>query len=209
MISNENSVKDRTRRRRGLAVAMVAVLSTVMIAFAAFAIDIGAMCVTKSELQRTADVAALAAAMKLPDYSSGDPKTLARHAATQIASENSVLKDSPILETSDIVFGRVVYNEQTGKFGFQPDNNHPFPDAVQVTVRRESGSPNGPMDLYFAGIFGKNTKDLRASATAMLVPRDIAIVADLSGSINVELRRASGNSPACGGVRMPPRSLFC
>lgn len=54
-------------RRRGIVVVKVALLLTVLLIFLAFAIDVGVIALTKSELQRAADAAALAAADELLD----------------------------------------------------------------------------------------------------------------------------------------------
>lgn len=168
----------RTRRRAAVAI-QVAVSMTAIIGFAALSIDVGSMYNAKGDLQRTADAAALAAASKLAAFNEGDPIELARAEAIEFTHKNEVFGRSVTLDNSDIEFGRAVPTTGGG-FDFQPTLTNP--DAVRVRVKLEEGSPNGALALYFSRVFGYDSADIDAEAVAMLIPRDIAIVADLSGS---------------------------
>ncbi|NOX59538.1 MAG: VWA domain-containing protein [Planctomycetes bacterium] len=161
---------------------------TAIIGFAALSVDVGSMYNAKGDLQRTADAAALAAASKLSAFDEGNPTTLARAEALLYAEQNDVFGRSVTLDGSDVEFGRAVL-VPGGGYDFEPTSVNP--DAVRVRVRLTEGSSNGALSLYFARIFGYDTADIDAEAIAMLVPRDIAIVADLSGSHkeDSELRR--------------------
>lgn len=171
-------------RRRAAVVVQVAVGSTVLLGMGALAVDVGTMYMARTELQASADAAALAAASQLvQDDSGADPVEAARQAADKYARANEVLGRSAGLNlTQDVVFGRAEFDSGTGKFVFEP-NVEPY-DAVRVTVRRTSESEGGAIQLGFANIFGRSQKDLWASASAVLLPRDIAVVIDLSGSMN-------------------------
>ncbi|NOX59483.1 MAG: VWA domain-containing protein [Planctomycetes bacterium] len=171
-----------TSRRRGAVAVQVAVSMGVIVGFAALTIDVGVMYNAKTDLQRNADAAALAAASKLASFDEGDPITLARAEANKYAGFNKVLRASVQLGSSDIEFGRAMYNSTTGGYDFVPTTT--FPDAVRVVMKKTAGSANGALPLYFARIFGKQSTDITAEAIAMMVPRDIAIVADLSASHN-------------------------
>lgn len=171
----------RRDRRRAMVAVQVAVGLTALVGFAALTIDVGAMYSAKADLQRCADAAALAAASRLASFDLGDPQELARAEAIKFAAANGVFGKAGKatgLDPSDIVFGRAVLSG--GVYGFQPTSE--FPDSVRVRVRLDDSSPNGALGLYFARIFGYDKKDLEAEAVAMMIPRDIAIVADLSGS---------------------------
>ena len=170
----------RNCRRRAVVIVQCAVMGTVLIGFAALAIDVSVICNAKGELQRTADAAAMAAAARLAAFNEGDPQTLARQAALTYTQNNSVLGRQMTLATTDVTFGRAVYNAGTQTYQFNPTTTNP--DAVRVTVRETANSPNQALPLYFAAIFGKHDTDVSAEAIAMLVPRDIAVVADMSGS---------------------------
>lgn len=167
-------------RRRGVVAVQVLVVLVVLLGCAALSVDVGAMYNARADLQRTADAAALAAAEALGNYGEVDPVELARARATEIVEANAVLGQSMTLESSDVVVGRAIYNAGSNTYTFQPTDA--LPDAVRITVRLEAGSANGALPLYFAAVFGKHSTEMSASATAMMVPRDIAVVADLSGS---------------------------
>src|SRR3954452_3856831 len=66
------------KQRRGAIGVFAAVLLVVMLACAAFAIDVGMICMAKAQLQRTADASALAAADELLHQLSQHPTTSAR-----------------------------------------------------------------------------------------------------------------------------------
>jgi len=172
----------REDRKRGVVVVQVAVGLTTLVGFMALAIDVGAMYTAKTEIQRAADSAALAAATELGDYTDGDPMTRARTAAADFANRNKVLNSGVGLDASDVVFGQAHINQDTGKYVFTETTD--LPNAVKVRLRRTTGSPSGPMSLFFARVFGIQSANLAAQATAVLTPRDIAFVLDLSGSHN-------------------------
>ncbi len=172
-----------TPRRRGVVAVQVGVLLVALVGFAALTVDVGAMYNARAELQRSADAAALAAAGMLGEYGAGDPVELAVAAAVEHAAANPVLGQAVVLDPNvDIEFGRANYNEAGNSYTFTPGGA--VPDAVRITARRTSNSPNGPLELFFAGVLGKNSAEITAEAIAVMVPRDIAIVADLSGSMN-------------------------
>jgi len=177
---------DRTsigRRRRGAVAVFTLVMLVVILGFAALTVDVGAMYNARADLQNAADSAAMAAASQLSNFSSGDPVELARNTAIDYVKKNKVLNKQVTLDPqNDVVFLRATYNAGTNKFTFTPSNS--LPDAVHVNVRLAGDSPNGPLSLFFANIFGKTSTNVSASATAMMVPRDIAMVVDLSASHN-------------------------
>lgn len=166
--------------RRGVVAVQVAVVMIVIMGFAALSVDLGAMYNTKADLQKAADSAALAAASKLGAYDQGDPIALATAEAHAYIGRNSVFGRQLSLGEGDLVFGRAIYDPGSGAYDFQPSTQ--FPDAVKVRLRMTQDSPNGEAPLYFARVLGHERTAVIAEATAMMVPRDIAIVADLSGS---------------------------
>lgn len=172
--------------RRGAVVVLLAVTIPVIVAFAALTIDVGVMYNAKSDLQRSADSAAMAAAARLADFSQGDPITLARATAKSYVNQNQVLGHTVSVDDSDITFGRAVVNLQTGEYQFVP--TEVLPDSVRVVVRKTTGSANGPLPLFFAHVMGFADADVQAEAIAVLVPRDIAVTADLSGSHSYDSR---------------------
>ncbi len=172
-----------THRRRGVVIVLTAVMLVVILGFAALTIDVGAIYNTRVDLQNAADAAALGSASELSRIALGRPVDRARKTAYQIVKQNPVFGGSVTIDpAADLVFGRAEINEATGRIRFVETEVQP--DAVRVIVRKTEDSPNGPMPTFFAGVFGKHHVNVSASAVAFLAPRDIAIVADLSGSIN-------------------------
>jgi Flp pilus assembly protein TadG len=174
------TVNGQGPRRRGTVAVVVAICLVTMLGFAALTVDVGAMYNARNDLQRSADSAALGAASRLSDWSTGDPLALATETATALVGENGIFNRSLSLDSSDIVFGRANYDSVAHTFTFVPTTT--VPDAVRVNVRLADDSSNGPFSLFFANIFGRASTNVSAAATAMMVPRDIAIVADLSSS---------------------------
>ncbi len=174
------------RARRGGVVVQVALSLTFVIGFAALSIDVSSLYVAKAELQRSADASAMAAASFLVSGGGGaDVEQDMFDAANEFALRNTVLGTSAGLDsTADLQLGRAVLNESTGRFEFSP-GLEPY-DSVEVTVRRAEGSAGGPVRLGFARLFGQGERDLEARAVAMLVPRDIAVVIDISGSMTYD-----------------------
>jgi len=150
---------------------------------AALAVDIGALYQAQAELQRTADGAALAAASQLVSEDVEDPDAAAIEAACEIAQRNVVLRQTGGVEAGgDVELGRAIYNPTLGRYEFQSGGD--AHDAVRVTARRTEDSEAGPIELIFARFFDHDTRGLEARAAAVLVPRDIAVVIDLSNSMN-------------------------
>ncbi len=171
------------KRRRGAVAAVTCVSMVVLVGFAALSIDVGYLYNARAELQRTADASAMAAAGMLADYTQGDPMVAARQAAVDYAARNSVLGRPLTLNPGqDIVFGRVVWNSGARQYNFTPTNS--FANAVRVTARRTEDSANGPIPLFFANVFGLSRKNMTATSTALLRPRDVVFVLDLSASHN-------------------------
>jgi hypothetical protein len=165
---------------------------------AALAIDTGLMYSAKSELQSAADAAALAAASRMGETE--DPMTLAAQEAAAYAAKNKIAGLYADLNVvADVVFGNAVLNGD--KFDFLPEQL-PY-DAVRITLHRDATAADGPVSLLFAKALGMAGKNLQASATAMLVPRDIAVVIDFSGSMNddSELRHYKQFPSESGGTR--------
>jgi hypothetical protein len=146
----------------------------VVVACVAFAVDLGYVYVARTELQRSADAAAIASAWRLLDDSrfGGDEalarvETAARNAATQYASLNRVCNTAPKVDLNaanhpqgDLVFGRLMTDGSLSTFGNSVRHN-----AVRVLVRR-SHDQNGEVPLFFARFLGFDSAEVTAQATA-------------------------------------------
>ncbi len=178
-------LKVTSRRRRAVALVFVAVMIPVLLGFAALTIDVGFLYNTRTDLQNAADSGALAAANVLGENRSAGGVSKARQAATDIVERYVSLGHALRIGADDLVFGRVDYDQYANKYNFTPTNV--LPDAVRITVKKTAGSVNGATPLFFAGIFGKHTANVQASAIAGLTgARDIAVAIDLSGSMKYD-----------------------
>ncbi len=138
-------------------------------AMVAFAVDMGYICHVGTELQRTADAAALAAAETLLDEdelrgisNQSDDRIQAQTAINQLGAVNTAGRASISVLADDITFGYVSNVSQ-------PDNilASSFQNAVKVVVRRDSAA-NSPISLFFAPVIGKSQQSVRAEATAIM-----------------------------------------
>src|SRR5687768_3703180 len=120
------------------------------------AIDVGMLMTGRSQSQNAADAGALAGAIALvlddwDDRSAGGP---AVQAAGTTALENKVIHDYVAVEPTDVTF-------PVGPGG---QNNR-----VRVKVYRPSARSN-PLSTFIAGLFGSDTADVTAIATAHAAP---------------------------------------
>lgn len=173
----------RDTRRRGMIVVYVAVFMTVAFGMAALAVDIGTLYAAQAELQRAADAAALAAATAIVESGTDDPSALVKETAQEYASLNTVQRHAVQLDTdADVELGKAAYDAATGRYTFQSTSGSNA-DSVRVTLRRTEGSASGPIQLMFAKLLGHDHRGLQARAAAVMIPRDISVIIDLSGSM--------------------------
>ena len=144
--------KQKPSRRRAVIAVQIALIIPVLLGMAALCVDGGYMYNVRAQLQLTADAAAHAGVLQLPD------KNAAKATAIAIAVTNYP-NNGVILAPSDIFFGNWNLNQGVFTAGGEPVN------AVRVTVHRsqQNGNPTG---LFFARIFGKYYTDITAAATA-------------------------------------------
>ena len=165
-----NSLRDR----RGATLVLMAFAIVGILAFAAFAIDVGYLLMARNQLQNSADASAMAAAWALLDERRLDDNEMygvewdARMVAYNYANNNKVTGQSPTVNLNvdnsaggDVQFGRL------GP-GNSIDTNHSPEDynAVRVLVKR-SADTNGEVSLFFGKIFGRDTGAVQAEATAV------------------------------------------
>jgi Flp pilus assembly protein TadG len=146
-------LQTRLHDERGMTLVMVA---TGMIAFLSatmLAVDVGMMMVARTESQNAADAGALAGAVALAydDPANRTPTGPAvRNAiATAIAGDNSVMNAASSVNPEDVT----------------------FPTTTQVRVRvQRSGVRGNPVSTFIAPMFGIDTVDVGAVATAEVSP---------------------------------------
>jgi len=172
---NECFMKRRTTsRRRGNVLVLTAFLMTAMIALLAFAIDLGYAYTARTELQRAADAAAIAAAWDLIDKN-GKPgtetvsglTTTAKARASQFAALNMVCANAPALATNDVQVGYMANPSNPNDSLVTPPTGK-LPNAVQVQVQK-TADQNGAVPFFFAKVLGYTQSSMQAQATAAFV----------------------------------------
>jgi len=164
----------RASRRRGAVTVLVAVMLTLLVGMAALTVDVGHLYVVKAELQRSADVAALAGASAFADdalwasvasedseYGDALITAAAVNRAGELAADNPARGVAPILGTEDLLVGRFNFDDPTGAL-----TGGGGPNAIQVWTRFTQDSANGPVANFFGGVFGFARTDVSATAIA-------------------------------------------
>jgi len=176
LIEKEKSIMNRTvkffqlvsRRgdQRGVTAILFAIVLTALISIAALAVDIGYVMSSKNDLQNIADAAALAAgrqlgaiyqAMTYDEQQSyvADPTPLI-NTALEVAQKNQA---AATIQAGDVKIG--VWDGTTKTF----TETLAQPDAVKVRASREGANA---VTTFFAKVFGTNSVDVSADATAAL-----------------------------------------
>jgi hypothetical protein len=154
-------------------VVLSAVLIVAIAGMCAFALDLGFVMVVRSQLQRSADAAALAATLELAGDTT-DPFRLAgaRSVAAQYAGDNLVTQRAPSIDlnpsndpSGDVVIGTV---HDWSQRPVVLDTSDPAQyNAVRVRVQR-SATRNGEVPLFFGRVLGHRSIRCEAVATAAL-----------------------------------------
>jgi hypothetical protein len=166
--------------RCGAITVFAAFMIVVMLAAAAFAIDMGMLCMAKTELQRTADASALAATDELLDQLCRQPgkpgdvvhrqQFVIQEAAVFTAQANKVFSEAPKLwlNPANDSAGEIVIGEMTrtadGAAALSLDDPTRF-NSVAITVKRTSAH-NGNVPLFFGRVLGLQSVAAEAQAQA-------------------------------------------
>ena len=133
---------------KGSTLLLVAISMTSLLSMVALAVDAGLLFTARGEAQRVADAAALAGAASFIE--APDNEARARNLAVEYAAMNDVRKASVVLLAEDVEVDLAL-------------------KRVTVTVRR-TGDRGDAIDTWFARIFGVESVDVVAQATAEAVP---------------------------------------
>jgi len=158
----------------------MALMMAFMLTMVAFAVDVGFMHCARTDLQRSADAAAIAACWELRKAPSSQTANMtstevtnARTQAVSYAGLNKVLNATTAINsnTSNSTSGDVVvgYLSNPSSPSCAMDTSQLTKDnAVQVTVRRSSAE-NGTVPLFFAKVLGLSSETMSATATAAIL----------------------------------------
>ncbi|MFH1264146.1 MAG: TadG family pilus assembly protein [Planctomycetota bacterium] len=165
--------RSRRRKRKANVLVLTAFFMVGIFALLACAVDLGYLQVARTELQRSADAAALAATWELLDEGalSGNSspyylQELAEDKAFEYAALNTVTTQGPALDYQDILVGYLA-NPMDPTSPLVLGSPNPA-NAVQVLVRKSAGQ-NGEVPLFFARALGVGGSTLEATATAALL----------------------------------------
>jgi hypothetical protein len=145
---------------------------------ASLAVDMGQLYYVRNELQNSADAAALGAAGNLIKDVGGvavRDADAAQNAAMTVAQRQCALAGLPAVDDrSDLTLTFGVWNVTAGdpqtawtEVGSTCSSDSNV-NAIKVDLRRASGLAYGPVTNIFAPIFGVNTSEVAATATAYL-----------------------------------------
>ena len=170
--------------RRGNYAILTALLLVVLLGFAALAIDLSYIRLTRLQAQNAADAGAHAALLELRQTRDQD---LSRARADQIISLNVVAGEVARIEPGvDVVFGGWDFNAKV----FDPGAD--YVNAVEVTVRRDAESPGGAIPLMIGRVFGEDVAEARSTGSSVgaLRSRDVMVVQDITHSFAGEIDEA-------------------
>ncbi len=177
------NVNSSHKRRKGAIAAMTGLLLIAILGLVACALDIGWIEMTRTQLQAVADASSLAGGTELMPglgfFATKTPSEVVDD-ATPVAVEyagynpNADLTASFVDGNRDVKFGKATFDEDCDCFQKTPaDENPEYYNYIEVTaLRNQTGSSDGdnPAPLFFARIFGTTEKNLRATATAAILP---------------------------------------
>ena len=204
--ANQKSLttKKRMRTRRGATAAVLALMLPVVLAIAAYAINVVYIELARTELQITIDVSTRAAGRVLAVTRD---KAQAIAAAERLMRENPFANEQMNLSGSDLVFGVSTRYSETRRYDFR---SGPNPNAVQIQA---NGKIKVPMLFPTMGV----PIDFRPVKTSISTQAemDISLVVDRSGSMAFSASENSGNyNPAAAplgwqfGDPVPPNARW-
>ncbi len=177
MQSPKLPIPARRRQRRGAVLIFSLLMIVVFLGVVALAIDLGYLMIARTEAQRTADAAAMAAAWELIDEGAlfGTPEAgaiyQARSRATEYGLYNSLASKGTTIDpnlgndpSGDVVLGTLPSLTADAMSFLDPSTFN----AVQVRARR-TPVHHQEISLFFAPILGISSSGIQADATAALL----------------------------------------
>ena len=164
--------------RQGSMLVFVLMLLVVILAMVVYSVDIAFMQLARTELRGAVDAAAKAAAGELALTDGNKEKAVA--AGILAASRNKVAGAPLLLESGDFEFGQAV-QQNDGGWDFTKGLT-PY-TSVRVTGLKSSRTKSGPVNLFFAPIFGSGAFTPQSVSVASHFKQEIVLVIDRSHSM--------------------------
>lgn len=208
------AMRGKVNQRRGAVVVLAAFLSVVLFGFAALTLDIGYLCLARSQLQNAADSAALASAVHLLDESRlntvtadlmAPPFALIRSTAQEFAAMNEAagrpvtLADNPTNDPD----GEIVVAQLTTPGDLNETLLFLTPsqyNTVRVSTRFTEGA-SGAISLFFGRVFGHTHADVSAAATATVWPGVVGFRLPVASTETVKMLPFAVDRAAWNNVR--------
>ena len=151
--------------RKGAVAVFLCFLMLPLLALLALSVDYGFLLYVRTDLQRTADQAAIAGIRDiLPDAYGNQDFAQARTTIRDYVAKN--LGDGFQVLDSDIEFGRFDKDEIYDSVVLQDSGIF---DTVRISIRNDEFA-NNSISLYFARLFGSDESDISVTSTAILQP---------------------------------------
>jgi hypothetical protein len=183
-------IRHSRRRRSGTVMVLAAIMMIALFAFLAFAVDLGYIQCTSTQLQRSADAAAIASAWELignNDLNGGDPSIAVCNvstAARKYVALNTVGGGTPTLAASDVTSGYLQNpSDQTQRICTTA--SPAIFNTVEIRVRKAADT-GGEVPLFFARLMGIDSVSRQAAATAAFINNFSGFdVTSSGGTINI------------------------
>jgi len=158
-----SNVRITPAHRRGAALVLILFLVVPLVAVVALAVDYGYLIKVRADVQRAADMAALAAVRDLlPDANGHQNQAVVRATVRDYVEEH--FGSTFTVSNADMQMGR--YDPATIYSQVDLLTSGVW-DTLRITLRRDS-TANSPVSLFFAPVIGVNSSDVVATATAVL-----------------------------------------
>lgn len=158
------SARNCRQQRRGVIMVLAALLMVALVGMVAFAVDYGYLLKIRTDLQRSADAAALAAVQDLIRRPDGTQDLSAARETARTYARNNLGDGLFQVADADIQIGR--YDPDSIYSTVTLLNTGTF-DTVRVTLRRD-GVSNSKAPLFFARAMGIQDAAITATSTAVL-----------------------------------------
>lgn len=143
------------RNRKGATLVLVAIMMTVLIAFAGIAIDASRLYVMRAQLQTTADAAAIAGIVEVKDKRPTNATTL----ALQYVPNNLVEQTVPTVNAADV---------EPGSWDFTANTFTPLAAWTDPALNSVRVTASYPSAYTFARVLGVTGKTVQARAVGAL-----------------------------------------
>ncbi|MEM9411170.1 MAG: vWA domain-containing protein [Planctomycetota bacterium] len=181
-----------SNKRRGTFLALMAFLLPALLIIAAFTINIAFIQLTKTELMVATDAAARAGGRAMSSFQNIDDAMEAAQITAALNTVNGIPLQLDSAETvGDIEFGDAEPSSNSNRFDFEQISRTSIYSgeetaaAIRINGRLTSSSLSGPVSAFFPTFGLQDQFDLNQAAVAMQVDRDIALILDRSGSMDV------------------------